>query len=191
MAQVGLRNFVYAVLATDDDTGVTYGTITPITNIATAKVQPKTSADVFYADDGPAETASTVGEIDVSIELSDVPPADQAAMLGHTVDENGILVRKSSDVPPYIAVGFISRKSSGKDLYVWLLKGRAQVPEGDYQSTQDKTTFGTSTINITFVRRDYDKAYQALGDEDSEAFTSSATFLQTVYGDTSSASSGT
>ncbi|MFD1675407.1 major tail protein [Alicyclobacillus fodiniaquatilis] len=188
MAVVGLRGFVYAVLKTDDDTGITYDTITPIINIASAKIQPKTSADVLYADDGPAETASTVGEIDVSIELSDVPPTDQAALLGHTVDENGILVRSTKDVPPYVAIGFISQKSSGKDLYVWLLKGRAQVPEGDYASKADKTTFGTSTIDFTFVRRDADKAYQAIGDEDSAAFTGGATFFNKVYGDTTAAS---
>ncbi|WAH38619.1 major tail protein [Alicyclobacillus dauci] len=182
MAKVGLRNFHYAVLTQDDSTGVDYGAIKSVPGIVTSKIQPKSNAATLYADDGPSETATVLGEVDVTIELSELPVEDQAAILGHTIDGNGVLVKKSSDQAPYIAVGFISRKSSGKDLYVWLLKGKAQVPEDDLQTQEDKPNFATTSLTLTFVRREYDNAYDARGDEDNSSFTGSATWFDSVYG---------
>jgi phi13 family phage major tail protein len=185
MAQVGLRNVHYAVMTKDDATGVTYNTIKAIPGVITAKIQPKSNSATLFADDGPAETATTLGEIDVEFEFSDLPVDVQADWLGHTVDATtGVLVKKSTDVAPYIALGFVSRKSSGKDLYVWLLKGKAQVPEDNYKTMEDKPDFGTKTISLTFVRRNYDNAYQAVGDEDNEAFTGGAQWFNKVWGDT-------
>ncbi|GMA52068.1 hypothetical protein GCM10025857_34250 [Alicyclobacillus contaminans] len=182
MAQVGLRAVHYAILTKDDATGVTYNTIKPIPGVVTAKIQPKSNSATLYADDGPAETATTLGEIDVDFEFSDLPVAVQADLLGHTVDENGVLVKKTTDVAPYVAIGFVSQKSSGKDLYVWLLKGMAQIPEADLKTKEDKPDFGTTTINFTFVRREYDNAWQAVGDEDNATFTGGATWFDKVWG---------
>jgi phi13 family phage major tail protein len=182
MAQVGLRNVHYAVLTKDDATGVTYNTIKPIPGVVTAKISPKSNSATLYADDGPAETATTIGEIDVDLEFSDLPVDIQADLLGHTVDENGVLVKKSTDNAPYVAIGFVSQKSSGKDLYVWLLKGMAQVPELNLKTKEDKPDFGTTTISFTFVRRTFDNAYQAVGDEDDTTFTGGATWFDKVWG---------
>jgi phi13 family phage major tail protein len=184
MAQVGLRNVHYAILTKDDATGVTYNTIKTIPGVITAKIQPKSNSATLFADDGPAETATTLGEIDVEFEFSDLPVDVQADLLGHTVDQNGVLVKKSTDIAPYIALGFVSEKSTGKNLYVWLLKGKAQVPEGNFKTKEDKPDFGTTTLTLTFVRRNYDMAYQAVGDEDDEAFTGGAQWFNKVWGDT-------
>jgi phi13 family phage major tail protein len=187
MAQVGLRMVHYAVLNKDDDTGVTYNAIKPIPGVRTAKIQPKSNSATLFADDGPAETATTLGEIDVEFEFSDLPVDVQADLLGHTIDQNGVLVKKSTDVAPYIALGFVSEKSSGKNLYVWLLKGKAQVPEGNFKTKEDKPDFGTTTLTLSFVRRNFDNAYMAVGDEDDVNFTGGQTWFDKVWG----ASTGT
>ncbi|GMA48663.1 hypothetical protein GCM10025857_39730 [Alicyclobacillus contaminans] len=182
MAQVGLRNVHYAILTKDDETGVTYSTIKPIPGVVTAKIQPKSNSATLYADDGPAETATTLGEIDADFEFSDLPVDIQADLLGHTVGSDGVLLKKSTDVAPYVAIGFVSQKSTGKDLYVWMLKGKAQVPEADFKTKEDKPDFGTTTLSFTFVRRNYDDAYQAVGDEDNATFTTGSTWFNSVPG---------
>lgn len=162
--QVGLKDLYYAI-QTQDDTGVAYATPVKIAGAITAKVSPKTDTETLYADDGPAETASALGQIDVEINPKDISLDDQAALLGHTVT-GGVIYKKSTDIAPYVAIGFKSIKSNGKYRYVWLYKGRFETPEQEYQTKEDKPNFQTPTLKGTFIKRDYDSAWQKIADED-------------------------
>lgn len=172
----------YAILTNDDASGATYGQVKAIPGAVTAKIQPKSNAATLYSDDGPSDTAISLGEVDVTIEMRNLPTQVQADLLGHTVDGNGVLVRKTTDQAPYVAFGFRSRKSNGNYRYVWLAKGMFQVPEDDYQTEEDKPAFQTASIVGTFVRRDYDQVWEAVGDQDDPGFTGAATWFNTVYG---------
>lgn len=166
MPLVGLSSLYYAKLTQDTSAGVTYDTPAPIAGAITAKVSPKVTSDVLYADDGAAETASALGEIEVELQVKDLPLDIHAALLGHTLGEDGVLYQKNSDTPPYVAIGFKSLKSNGNYRYVWLLKGRFQPVEENYQTKEDKTTFQTPTIKGTFVMREKDGYWKITGDED-------------------------
>jgi len=163
--QVGLRDLYYAVLTKDDSTGVTYQTPKKVAAAINAKISPKTNSETLYADDGPVETASSLGEIEVELEVSDLPLDVQAELLGHTVNQ-GVIIKKSTDIAPYVAIGFKSVKSNGKFRFVWLLKGKFEVPESEYKTMEDKPEFQTATIKGTFIRRDWDNAWQKIADED-------------------------
>ena len=68
MPLVGLDNLYYAVLTKDDETGVTYDTPVKIAGAIKVKVDPKSNSATLYADNGPAETVTALGEINVEIE---------------------------------------------------------------------------------------------------------------------------
>jgi phi13 family phage major tail protein len=170
MAIIGLSNFVYAIQTKDDATGATYDTPVLVPGITEASIKPKTETATLYADDGPAETASALGEIEVEINLADLDLDTQATLLGHTVS-NGVMTRKSTDIAPYVAIGFKSLKSNGKYRYKWLYKGRFVVPEQAYKTKEDKVEFQTAKITGIFVKRTFDNAWEKTGDEDATGWT--------------------
>jgi len=179
--QVGLKDLHYALLTTDDDTGTTYSTPEKIAGAITAKVSPTVNTSTLYADDGPDEVATALGEITVELNVKDLPLEVQAALLGHTLGDDGVLIKNAGDVAPYVAVGFKSVKSNGRYRYVWLYKGKFKPPEQDYKTKEDTPEFQTPTISGTFVKRQSDGDWQAIGDEDETGFTAGATWFDTVY----------
>jgi phi13 family phage major tail protein len=163
--QVGLRDLYYSIMTKDETTGTAYATPVKIAGAINAKISPKTDTETLFADDGPSETASSLGQVDVELEVKDIGLDDQAALLGHTVT-GGVMVKKSTDLSPYVAIGFKSIKSNGNYRYVWLYKGRFDTPDQEYQTKEDKPSFQTPTIKGTFIRRDHDNAWQKIADED-------------------------
>ena len=151
--QVGLEHLVYAILHED---GITYDPPKLLSPAIEAKITPKTNSDTLYADDKSVENATTLGEIDVELQTQDVPLQAQADLLGHKIDEKGVLVHNGTDDTPYVAIGFKSKKGDNSYRFIWLLKGRFQEIEEDYKTKEDKANFATPSLKATFVTRDDD-----------------------------------
>lgn len=180
MATIGLRDVHVALLTKDDSTGATYDTPEKVVGAISANVNPNPSSATLFADDGPYDSASTLGEIELELNMADIPPAMQAKLLGHTF-ANGILVRKSSDVPPWVAVAYRSLKSNGSYRYTWLYKGKFAEAEQENQTKGDSIEWKTPTITGSFVRRDFDDAWQIEAEsDDTEAAASVAAWFTQV-----------
>jgi len=166
MATIGLRDVYYAKLLTDPVEGTpTYATPKHIAGAISANVNPNSSSATLFADDGPSDTAATLGEISLELNMKDLDLATQAELLGHTLD-NGVLKKKGADVPPWVAVGFRTLKSNGSYRYYWLNKGKFATPEEDLQTKGDSIEFQTPTITGSFVKRDSDDEWQRQADSD-------------------------
>jgi phi13 family phage major tail protein len=180
MATIGLRDVYYAKLKTDPVGGTaTYDTPVRIVGAISANVNPNSSAASLFADDGPQDTAATLGEISLELNMSDLPLATQAELLGHTV-EGGVLKKKGGDVPPWVAIGFRTLKSNGSYRYYWLNKGKFATPEEDLKTKGDSIEFQTPTITGSFVKRDSDDEWQRQADSDD---TESATAITNWFKD--------
>lgn len=165
--QVGLRDVHYALLNSDDpDTGVEYSSPVNIIGAITANINPNASRESLHADDGPMETATSLGEVELELNVVDLSLATQATLLGHTPPDSGEMARKAGDTPPWVALGFKSLKSNGSYRWVWLLKGKFMVPEQNHETRGDTISFQTPTITGGFVKRDFDDEYQKLADDD-------------------------
>lgn len=165
MATIGLRDVHYAILNSDSPSGVSYETPVRIIGAISANVNPNTASATLFADDGPYDSATTLGEIELELNMADIPAAVQAALLGHTY-QNGLLVKKASDQPPYVAIGYRSLKSNGAYRYTWLYKGKFVDGEQNNQTKGDDIEYQTPTITGSFVKRDYDDAWQIEADSD-------------------------
>jgi len=181
--QVGLKNLYYAVLTKDDATGVSYLAPVKIAGAINAKISPKSNTEVLYADDGPDETATALGEIDVEFEAKDISLTDQAALLGHSI-VGGVMLKKATDTAPYVALGFMSKKSNGQYRYIWLTKGMFALPDQEYATGEDKPKFQTPKLKGTFVKRAYDDLWQRIADEDHPDYVASigANWFNSVEG---------
>lgn len=169
MATIGLRDIYYAKLLTDPVGGTaTYDAPKRLAGAISANINPNSSSATLFADDGPADTAATLGEISLELNVADIPLETQAELLGHTV-ESGVLKKKGGDVPPWVAVGFRTLKSNGSYRYYWLNKGKFATPEEDLKTKGDSIEFATPTISGSFVKRDSDDEWQRQADADNEA----------------------
>ena len=121
---VGLKNVVIAPLTSDTETEHTYGELQLMAGAIEASITPENAdPDVQYADDIEFDTLYPDPELTFSTSMADIPLAIQEMIFGNAIDDNGVLVRTSTDKPPYFAVGFMSEKANHKFRYVWLYKG--------------------------------------------------------------------
>ena len=137
---VGLKNMVIAPLTEDTEEGTTYGTLQAVAGAIEATITPESAdPDVQYADDHEFDTLYPDPEVTFSTSMADIPLAIQEMIFGNAIDDNGVLVRTSTDKPPYFAVGFMSEKANHKFRYVWLYKVRAKPMTETYKTKEGQT----------------------------------------------------
>lgn len=155
--RIGCDNLVYAKMTTEDTESAApeYGTVTKAPGVMSINVNPNGSLETLFADDGPMESASTLGRIEVEIQKNELTTQNKADLLGHEIDSKGAVVYGDSDVPPYVAIGFRTLKSNGKYRHVWLYKGKFNEPEDNNETKGDSINFQSDTINGQFVKLKY------------------------------------
>lgn len=167
--KVGLKDLYYAIQTKDDNTGVAYSAPVKIAGLINAKTSPSSESLTLYADDGPSEQIQQLGTISLDLETKDLPLDVQAALLGHSI-VGGVLIKKDTDIAPYVAIGYRSTKSNGKSRFMWLLKGKFNLPDEEDKTKEDKPSVQTPKISGTFMKRDYDGQWQRVTDEDLASF---------------------
>lgn len=182
---IGLSNLHYAILTVDraprtngaEDAGeIAYEAPIRLTGAITANFSPNASNDTLFADDGPYDTASTLGAMSLELNVADIPPSHRATLLGSTYDTStGLVVDSSEDIPPYVAVGCSVKKSNGYDRLIWYLKGKFSAPDDNNQTKSDSINWNTPTITGNFLKRDYDNNWRFSVDTDDAGYTGSTT----------------
>ncbi len=157
--RIGCDHLVYATMTTEetDTTDPVYAEPKRAIGVISVNINPNGALATLFADDGPFETATTLGNIEVAINKANLTTENKADLLGHGTDSAGGLVYGDNDTPPYTAIGFRSLKSNGKYRYIWLYKGRFIDPEDNNETKADTIAWQTDTINGQFVK--LQKAY--------------------------------
>lgn len=156
--RIGCDNLVYAKMTTEDtpEQAPVYGDVTKAPGVMSININPNGAQETLFADDGPMDTASTLGKIDVEIQKNELTSQNKADLLGHAIDANGAVVYADSDIAPWVAIGFRTLKSNGKYRYVWLYKGKFTEPEDNNETKGDSINFQSDTINGQFTRLNYE-----------------------------------
>lgn len=169
---IGLTNLVFAKLLTDvAPDGATPGSVTydepeRLLGAITANFSPNASNDTLFADDGPYETASTLGAMSLELNVADIPANQRAMILGATYTDKGELISTSEDIPPYVAVGMSVMKSNGGKRLIWYPKGKFTAPDDNNQTKADSINWNTPTITGNFLKRDCDNMWRIAIDTD-------------------------
>ncbi|MGE6718723.1 major tail protein [Peribacillus frigoritolerans] len=164
MAIVGLRKLVYAPLLTDPSEGkATYGAVKPFAPAITAGVETAQESATQYADNGPIDVMTQIGETTLSLTVDEIPMEVLAEILGQEI-KKGVIAYKQSAVGPYLALGFAGNKSDGNERVVWLTKGRFSIPSDEWNTKTDSPEFQNQEIEGTFIRRDCDEVFKIVGD---------------------------
>ncbi len=182
---VGLKNMVIAPLTEDTEATLTYGDLQLVAGAIEASITPENAdPDIQYADDSEFDVLYLDPELSFKTKMADLPLTIQELIFGNKIDDNGVLIRTSTDKPPYFAVGFKSEKSNHTFRFVWLYKVRAKPVTESYATKEGTTvTRQTGEVEWTAIKRTHDNQYQAVADEGENGFTAEkgATFLQSVY----------
>lgn len=157
---IGVRNPYIAIMNNPDVDEKDYAIPVKLAKAVSLKLSPKVNSATLYADDGPAETASVIGEIDVELELDKITTDKQALILGNKIDSNGVLISSTDDTPPYLALGF-QISTTGMNKYTWLYKGKFEQMDEDVKTQGEKIDYQTPKAKATFLKRAVDNRWKA------------------------------
>jgi len=182
---IGLSNFYYSLLNSDTTAGVSYQTPVALKGAITVSYNPNSEVSTLFADDGPYDTAETIGEIELTVGIADISQEDYAILMGHTIT-GGVVNQLSTDQPPDVAFGFKAKRSNSGYSYYWFLKGKFAKPSMDHETKGSSISWQTPELNGKFVARIYDSAFLSTTRDDADDYTAAigTAWFTTVYGTT-------
>lgn len=153
MATIGLRDLYKAPITIDEGGKEQYGTPTRMAKAISAEMSVNVAEAILYADDGADEIAKEFVDGELKLNVNDLPPAEIAALLGQTQDEDKVVYAGENDEPPYFAIGFRAKKSNGMYKYIWLYKVKFSIPSESYKTKGDGIEYTTPEITGKFIKR--------------------------------------
>lgn len=182
---IGCRDVVFAKMEKDEATGTTYATdVIAAPGVIEIALTANVSSDQLGADDVEAyEILNSLNGFDVSLTMASLGADGSALLLGGAVDSNGVLIEKSDDQAPYVAMGLKTARSDGSDDYIWLYKGKFAHSNATFRTREKgKINWQTPALTASFGPRISDKAIRAIVNTNDTAFnTAKATFFTKPY----------
>ena len=148
MATIGLDKLVYAPITEDKNGNETYGTPVQLAKAISAELSIELNEAILFADDGQSETVKEFKSGTISLGVDDIGNEAAVALVGATLDSNGVLISGGEDISQYVAIGFRAKKSNGKYKYYWLYRVLFGIPATSLATKGDSITFSTPTIEI-------------------------------------------
>ena len=153
MATIGLRDLYRAPITVGEDGEEKYGTPVRMAKAISAEMSVEVAEAILYADDGADEVVKEFVSGELTLNVNDLMPADLAAILGQTQDDDQVVYAGENDDPPYMAIGFRAKKAGGTYKYIWLYKVKFAIPSENYQTKGDSIEFTTPEIVGQFIKR--------------------------------------
>ena len=156
----GLKDIYYAVMTINAETGAeTYGTPVKLGHAVSLDVQFNTANGTIYGDNMAVATKVKVRDVTITISTTDIPFADRAIILGHTVDATtGKVTVKGDDQPVYVAILFAATTFEDTTQYYKFLKGKFAPSQQQMETEGDGFNPVSPTLEGTFVARSSDGA---------------------------------
>ena len=147
----GVEGLVYAKVLKDDATEITFGEVKPLAGVATIEKATASSAEAHYYDNVPAVVINSTGSDELTITTSAIPLDVLADITGQEYDQElGVLIEGERD-PKYFAIGYITKKTNGKEIYVWRYKGTFGIPSSTHTTENDGTDANGQELTFTGI----------------------------------------
>lgn len=159
---VGIDKLYYAIVTETTSGGTTtstYGTPKQLGHVQDLTVTPKVNTAFQYGDNAIIESANTLGQVDLKATLTGMELQDEAAILGSGFG-NGAIIKKSTDIAPWVALMYRRLKANGQYRYKVLYKGKFVLPDDTTKSKEDKVTFSGKVLSATFLQRPDDSTLE-------------------------------
>ena len=165
--RLGVKSLYYAVM--NDEDAETYATPVAVEGVSNIDISANSGTSKFYADNTLHENIPYVSDFEITLEMAELDPETKADLLGNTLDASGVLTEKTTDNPPYVALGYKITKSNGSDVYVWFYKGKFRVPDESIATEGETPEPQPDEIIGEFSALD-DGRYKKYADEDAPGY---------------------
>lgn len=184
MARIGLNNFRYATLTSDEDGVATYGTAAKPGKAVSCNVSITNNSATLYADDALAESDTSFQSGTVTMGIDEDDSQTLAALLGHQISDEGEgdeIIRNANDIAPYVGLGRVVTKMVGgayKYKVEFLCKVKFSEPSQEDTTKGESTEFATTEIEgtiSTLANGDWSKA------QTFDTKTEAITYLESLF----------
>lgn len=136
----GIRGLVAAEVTKDangESGGYTTGTPFAVAGVAELSRTTETASEAHYYDNAPAVVIDSTGSDEVTITCSAIPFDVLSKLTGQYYDEASGMFVEGERTPKYFAIGYITKKTDGTEVFVWRLKGKFNIPDSTHATEDD------------------------------------------------------
>lgn len=149
MAKIGLKNFRYGILTEASDGTPSYDGAHKPAKAISCQVSITNNDAKLFADDGLAESDTTFSNGTVTAGIDEDDDVTMATLLGHTISQEGEMIRNGNDVAPYVGWGRVITKivnSVYKYKVEFLYKVKFSEPSQDDNTKGENVAFSTPSL---------------------------------------------
>lgn len=147
----GIRGLVAAEVLNDDSDGMEFGAPFPIAGVSELGKTTETSSEPHYYDNVPAIVIDSVGADEVSMSTSAIPFSTLAKVTGQFYDEAKGMFVEGERESKYFALGYITKRTDGVEVFVWRLKGTFNIPDSTHATENDGTDANGQELVFTGI----------------------------------------
>lgn len=147
----GIEGLVYAEVTSDDTSEYVTGEVKELAGVATLSKETESSSEAHYYDNIPAVVIDATGADTVTIGTSAIPLETVADITGQDYDEETGTFIEGERTPKYFAIGYKTKKTNGKYVYVWRLKGTFGIPSSEHNTEDDGTDATGQELTFTGI----------------------------------------
>ena len=163
----GIRGLVGAEITTDTTEAFECGTPFPIVGVAELSRTTETTNESHFYDNVPAIVIESTGADEVTITGSAIPFDVLAQITGQTYDaEKGMFVEGERQ-SKYFAIGYITEKTDGTEIFVWRLKGKFNIPDSTHATKDDGAEANGQELVFTGINTTH--KFTAIGNKTAKA----------------------
>ena len=163
----GIRGLVAAEITTDTTEAFECGTPFAIAGVAELSRTTETTSEAHYYDNVPAVVIDSTGSDEVTITASAIPFEALAKITGQTYDATKGMFVEGERQAKYFAIGYITEKTDGTEIFVWRLKGKFNIPDSTHASKNDGAEANGQEITFTGINTNH--RFAALGNKTAKA----------------------
>lgn len=176
---VDLKKLYIAILTQDTDT-TTFDTPIYLPGVKEISIKPKVTSDDFYAEGVLWLSETTLANVAVEVNTTDLTNENEAKLLGHKIAAEGGIIKSASDKAPEVAILFEADRGGGKgSRFVALYRGVFSLSDEAYKGKEGKSNFQTKKIKATFAPLHSNEMWSYKVDED-EGMTAEKFFASVI-----------
>lgn len=163
----GIRGLVCAEVTTDTAEAFECGDPFAVAGVAELSRTTETTSEPHYYDNVPAIVIDSTGSDEVTITASAIPFDVLAKITGQHYDETkGLFVEGERD-SKYFAIGYITEKTDGTEVFVWRLKGKFNIPDSTHATKDDGAEANGQELTFTGINTNH--RFTAIGNKTAKA----------------------
>ena len=163
----GVRGLVAAEVTTDTAETFECGVPFELAGVAELSRTTETTSESHYYDNVPAIVIDSTGADEVTITASAIPFEALAKITGQTYDASKGMFVEGERESKYFAIGYITEKTDGTEIFVWRLKGKFNVPDSTHATKDDGAEANGQELVFTGVNTTH--KFTALGNKTAKA----------------------